>query len=123
MAFVRGLEHSSWTGHHRTSCVRPVDGQGQGGATGRQRDRIRKKKKLRLEEGQCVGKGFIGQFSINKLKNNYQKPSYKGILSLFVSKVVSPLPPSVSYAAAASKTNYEEIGYPGKIYHHNQGQG
>ena len=59
MAIVRGLEHSSWAEHHRTSCVRPVDGQGQGGATGRQRDRIRKKKKLRLEEGQGVGKGFL----------------------------------------------------------------
>ena len=59
MAIVRGLEHSSWAEHHRTSCVRPVDGQGQGGATGRQRDMIRKKKKLRLEEGQGVGRGFL----------------------------------------------------------------
>ena len=44
--------------HHRTSCVRPVLGQGQGEATGIQRDKIRKKE-LRLEEGQGVGRGFL----------------------------------------------------------------
>ena len=73
MDFVRGLEHSSWAEHHRTSCVRPVDGQSQGGATGRQRVRSNNpdKEEEEFEAGRRPGCGervVIGQFSINKLK-------------------------------------------------------